>query len=85
MPRSYKPKHHWENDTFNTFFETSHSLTAEHLSKMYDFDYHLADTIENLKLELENFYAIKTPAILEIFTPTKNNDKVLLNYFKNLV
>jgi len=76
---------HQENETFNTFFETSHGLTAKHLAKMYHFDYHIASTVENLKIELENFYAIKAPAILEVFTPTKQNDEILLNYFKNLV
>src|SRR5690606_7419565 len=30
---------HQENEVFNTFFETSHCLTGEHLAKMYRFDY----------------------------------------------
>ena len=30
---------HQETETFNTYFETSHCLTAEHLAKMYQLDY----------------------------------------------
>ena len=33
---------HEETPVFNTFFETSHGLTAEHLAKMHDFEYSTA-------------------------------------------
>ncbi|NUY79799.1 2-succinyl-5-enolpyruvyl-6-hydroxy-3-cyclohexene-1-carboxylic-acid synthase [Flavobacterium sp. MAH-1] len=75
---------HSENKVFNTFFETSHHLTAEHLAKMYGFEY-IASTDENsLDKGLSSLYASKQKAILEIFTPEKQNDAVLKNYFKNL-
>ncbi len=75
---------HDETPVFNTFFETSHCLTAENLAKMYQFDYHIASSEESLSLKLKEFYLIEKPAILEIFTPTKLNNEILLNYFKNL-
>jgi 2-succinyl-5-enolpyruvyl-6-hydroxy-3-cyclohexene-1-carboxylate synthase len=76
---------HDESSVFNTFFETSHCLTAEQLAKMYNLDYHIASTNESLKMKLENFYQIDKPAILEVFTPTKINDNYLRDYFNNLM
>lgn len=76
---------HEESETFNTFFETSHSLTAEHLAKMYGFEYESAVDEKTLKENLEIALNAKKPIILEVFTPTKVNDLVLLNYFKNLI
>jgi len=77
---------HQENEVFNTFFETSHCLTAEHLAKMYHFDYLTASDEKTLKESLKQFYKNNDkPTILEVFTPTKENDKTLLQYFKSLV
>jgi 2-succinyl-5-enolpyruvyl-6-hydroxy-3-cyclohexene-1-carboxylate synthase len=33
---------HEETPVFNTYFETSHCLTAQHLARMYGFDYSTA-------------------------------------------
>lgn len=76
---------HKENETFTTFFETSHCLTAEHLAKMYQFNYAFASNDENLKLNFDLLLKSETPMILEVFTPTKLNDRILLNYFNELV
>lgn len=76
---------HQENTTFNTYFETSHCLTAEHLAKMYGFNYVIANDEISLKNNLNLLYQSDKPIILEVFTPTKNNDKILLDYFKNVV
>lgn len=76
---------HQENSTFNTYFETSHCLTAEHLAKMFNFDYMIASDEMSLKENLNLLYQSNQPIILEVFTPTKNNDKILLDYFKNVV
>ena len=77
---------HQENETFNTYFETSHCLTAEHLAKMYQLDYATASDDTSLKKGLSKLYSQNDkPMILEVFTPTRENDKLLLNYFKALV
>ncbi|WP_293871260.1 2-succinyl-5-enolpyruvyl-6-hydroxy-3-cyclohexene-1-carboxylic-acid synthase [Flavobacterium sp.] len=77
---------HEEIDTFNTFFETSHCLTAEHLSKMYQFDYVIASDSKSLVKGLKYiFEKNEQPTILEVFTPTRENDKLLKQYFKELV
>ena len=77
---------HQETPVFNTFFETSHCHTAEHLAKMYGLNYTIASDESSLDKALIEFYACNDqPQLLEIFTPSRKNDSILLNYFKNLV
>lgn len=77
---------HQENETFHTYFETSHCLTAEHLVKMYRFNYLTAADETTLKAGLKQLFENNDqPAILEVFTPTRDNNKLLLDYFKALV
>lgn len=77
---------HQEKPVFNTYFETSHHLTAEHLAKMYGFSYLKASDEESLENGIQEIYDQNDiPVILEVFTPTTENDKVLKQYFKELV
>ncbi|TRX15975.1 2-succinyl-5-enolpyruvyl-6-hydroxy-3-cyclohexene-1-carboxylic-acid synthase [Flavobacterium franklandianum] len=77
---------HEETPVFNKFFETSHCLTAEQLAKMYGFEYSIASNEASLASSLEALYAQnEKPSILEVFTPTLENDKILLEYFRELV
>jgi 2-succinyl-5-enolpyruvyl-6-hydroxy-3-cyclohexene-1-carboxylate synthase len=77
---------HEEAPVFNTFFETSHCLTAEHLAKMYGFEYGIASDEASLETSLTTLLAQnEKPSLLEIFTPTLENDSILLQYFKELV
>lgn len=74
-----------EKDTkvFDTYFETKHNLTARHLSEMYGFKYQSIAENEELSKGITTFFqADKGPSLLEIFTPSTINDKVLLDYFK---
>lgn len=76
---------HNETPVFNTFFETTHNLTAEHLAKMFGFDYITATDEASLLEGLDGFYASSSkPKILEVFTPMQENDRILLQYFKVL-
>lgn len=76
---------HVENKTFNTFFETEHNLTAEHLAKMYQFNYSTATNEEELNLALKLLFSQNDqPQILEIFTPSKINRDLLRNYFTSI-
>jgi len=77
---------HEETPVFNKFFETSHCLTAEQLATMYGFEYSIASNEANLETSLNALYAQnEKPSILEIFTPTLENNKILLQYFRELV
>ena len=76
---------HQENETFNTFFETSHHLTAEHLAKMYQFKYVTVSNENELESVWNSFISdVNEPAILEIFTPEKENNGILLEFFRRL-
>lgn len=76
---------HSENKVFNTYFETEHNLTAEHLAKMYGFGYQSASDEKSLTDSLQLFMEKSgQPKILEVFTPMRENDGVLLRYFKEL-
>lgn len=77
---------HEEKPVFNTYFETSHHLTAEHLAKMYQMNYFTATDLPSLEKSIPSFYEINNaPNILEIFTPTSENDVILKQYFKELI
>jgi 2-succinyl-5-enolpyruvyl-6-hydroxy-3-cyclohexene-1-carboxylate synthase len=77
---------HEETPVFNKFFETSHCLTAEQMAKMYGFEYSIASDESSLEMSLANLFAQnEKPSILEVFTPTLENNKILLQYFKELV
>lgn len=72
-------------ENFETYFETKHSLTAEHLCNMYGFDYKSVSDEINLNSELNQFFSeSEQPKLLEIFTPRELNDTILLDYFKYL-
>lgn len=76
---------HQETPVFNTYFETSHQLTAEHLSKMYHLNYYQATDDASLSAVIQEFWATNTKgSILEIVTPTVTNTNVYKAYFKNL-
>jgi 2-succinyl-5-enolpyruvyl-6-hydroxy-3-cyclohexene-1-carboxylate synthase len=67
------------------YFETPHHLTAEHLCKMYQFEYNTANDEEEVQKQLSSFYEDSgLPKLLEIFTPRLENDQILKAYFNNL-
>ncbi|MGS2761276.1 2-succinyl-5-enolpyruvyl-6-hydroxy-3-cyclohexene-1-carboxylic-acid synthase [Sinomicrobium sp. M5D2P9] len=76
---------HKNTENFDTYFETVHGLTAEHLCAMYGIGYLKADDENSLKEGLSRLYkASEAPKLLEVFTPRKVNDGVLIDYFKHL-
>ncbi len=76
---------HQETPVFNTYFETEHHLTAEHLARMYGFNYLTANDEKSLEKGIsEALLSNDNPLILEIFTPTAVNDSILLQYFREL-
>ena len=67
------------------YFETPHCLTAEHLSLMFGLEYSAAHNLKTLQQKMVNFYDTSDkPKILEIFTPSDQNDLVLKAYINNL-
>jgi 2-succinyl-5-enolpyruvyl-6-hydroxy-3-cyclohexene-1-carboxylate synthase len=73
---------HKNTENFDTYFETNHNLSAEHLCKMHDLSYESVSDLEALNITLKSFYSEgEKPKLLEVFTPKRINDEVLLNYF----
>ena len=67
------------------YFEAPHNLTAEHLCKMYGFEYTQVGDDATLNTSLEHFFKESPqPKLLEVTTPRELNDKVLKDYFKTL-
>lgn len=76
---------HQETETFNTYFETSHQLNASHLAKMYGFDYFEANDETTLQQQYTAFLnQNERPSIVEVFTPEKENNGILLDFFRSL-
>lgn len=75
---------HQKNEIFSTFFETQHTLTAEHLAKMFGFNYFQAQNELETEIGLERFLNCNSKCILEVKTPTGLNDQVLKEFFKSL-
>ncbi len=71
-----------DSDNFSKFFETNHQLTAEKVAQLYGFEYRDAHSTESLESALGDFYdESSVPRILEVFTPSNINDRILLEYF----
>ncbi len=67
------------------YFETPHQLSGSHLCEMHGIDYRSATDLKSLESALEGFFnSTSGPRLLEIFTPSEVNDKVLKDYFKFL-
>ncbi|WP_026915669.1 2-succinyl-5-enolpyruvyl-6-hydroxy-3-cyclohexene-1-carboxylic-acid synthase [Christiangramia portivictoriae] len=71
-----------DSENFDTYFETTHELQAKPICELYGFGYSKASNEQEIAQELQNFFNISDkPKLLEIFTPRKMNDRVLLEYF----
>ncbi|MCM4160259.1 2-succinyl-5-enolpyruvyl-6-hydroxy-3-cyclohexene-1-carboxylic-acid synthase [Antarcticibacterium flavum] len=69
-------------ENFDTYFETVHNLNAASICQMYGLEYQSAKNTSETEKALKDFFdASEKPKLLEIFTPRKLNDEVLLEYF----
>ncbi|SHF88819.1 2-succinyl-5-enolpyruvyl-6-hydroxy-3-cyclohexene-1-carboxylate synthase [Salegentibacter echinorum] len=71
-----------DTENFDTYFETKHELKAKPLCELYGFDYEAATNPEELSEKISRFFTTsEKPRLLEIFTPRKLNDEIMLEYF----
>jgi 2-succinyl-5-enolpyruvyl-6-hydroxy-3-cyclohexene-1-carboxylate synthase len=71
---------------YDTYFETVHNRNARNVAKSFGLGYKRVQTKWGLKQALKTFLKPGGKAkILEIYTPRKTNNVVLLNYFKAMV
>ncbi|MBN2639751.1 MAG: 2-succinyl-5-enolpyruvyl-6-hydroxy-3-cyclohexene-1-carboxylic-acid synthase [Bacteroidales bacterium] len=67
------------------FFEATHSWKAEKVAEAFDVKYFKAKNQNDLEKVLPEFYQdLSQPALLEVFTPGKENAKFLRDYFSFL-
>lgn len=65
-------------------FELPHTRTAKSICADFNIPYQSAATGDELQNTLDDFFAVKTMALLEVFTPREANDAVLKDYFMYL-
>ncbi len=71
-----------DSENFETFFETVQQQDASHLCEQFGVSYDQAATEEELIDALPRFFkASGNPHLLEVKTPRKVNNKILLAYF----
>jgi 2-succinyl-5-enolpyruvyl-6-hydroxy-3-cyclohexene-1-carboxylate synthase len=77
------PEH---QDEIEKLFETRQSLSVEHLCHAFGLSYFRAENKLELEVQLKEFYASQNTkaSVLEVFTPTRENPKVLKDYFEAL-
>ena len=76
---------HKDTKEFDTYFETQHQLTAQHLCKMHGVNYESISEESAFAEACKKLFSHNDqPQLLEIFTPRQINDTVLLDYFKFL-
>jgi len=69
------------------FFEAQHNWNAKYIARNFDVPYYSASNLAELKEILPSFYNPQNndrPAILEVFTPNKQNAEILKSYFNYL-
>jgi len=72
-----------DSGVLESVFETRHHLSAEHLAKMFDFEYVLVEDLGGLDSELNQFYSNSNfPKIMEINTSSIENAELMRDYFK---
>ncbi|AOW19251.1 2-succinyl-5-enolpyruvyl-6-hydroxy-3-cyclohexene-1-carboxylic-acid synthase [Urechidicola croceus] len=68
-----------------SYFETTHGLSAKHLCEMFNLEYISASNLKEVNDSFKEFYSkSEVPKLLEIFTPSDENDLILKSYFKAL-
>ena len=74
-----------QSDVFERYFETPHGKNAKFHCEQYQWEYQSARNEDELLAVLPTFFRnTDQNALLEVFTPRKLNDKVLLEYFEFL-
>ena len=74
-----------DSPSYDRYFETIHNRDAKYVAKAFGFKYQKATSKWQLKRKLAClFRSSEGPRILEIQTPRKINDTVLLDYFKSM-
>lgn len=73
-----------KTEALDELFETAHDRNAQSVCMMFGLDYFPATDENTLREALKALYQSNKCAVLEVFTPRLENDKVLKHYFKHI-
>ncbi len=74
-----------DTPVYDQYYETVHQRNAKSLCKSFNLDYTSVKSERRLNRKMKSFFKASTkPRVMEIFTPRKSNDKILLDYFKSM-
>ena len=71
----------------NKYFVAEQSFSAEYICKAFKIDYFQANSIEEIENQMESFYTYEEngrPKLMEIFTPSELNHKILDDFFEKM-
>ena len=71
----------------DTYFVTKQDAKAESLCEAFDVEYFKANSTEEIERQMAQFYDAsdsKCPKLMEIFTPSNVNDKILKQFFQSM-
>ncbi len=72
-----------DTPTYDKYYETVHKRTAKYVCKSFDIGYTSVKSERRLKRKLKTFFSpLSDIQVMEVFTPRKRNDEILLNYFR---
>lgn len=75
-----------DTPVYDKYHETVHQYTAKYICKSFNIGYTSVKTERGLKRKLKSFFSVSNRIqVMEIFTPRKLNDEILLNYFKAML
>lgn len=72
------------SDQLEEYFEAKHSTSAEHLCKAHSIDYSKATNQEEVETGIIQLFQSENAQLLEIFTPSNENEGVLDAFFEKM-
>ena len=73
-----------EIEGIRNYFETPHEVDISHLTKAFSIKYYFCNDLNGLQKQLEIFFSVPGPSLLEVKTDGELNTNVFKEYFRQL-
>ena len=73
-----------EIEGIRNYFETPHEVDISHLTKAFGIKYYFCNDLNGLQKQLEIFFSVPGPSLLEVKTDGELNTNVFKEYFRQL-
>ena len=73
-----------EIEGIRNYFETPHEVNISHLTKAFGIKYYFCNDLNGLQKQLEIFFSVPGPSLLEVKTDGELNTNVFKEYFRQL-